>query len=334
MNHLPLIAQAAPLFAPYTGTFTEADLHAWLDRELPPLPNARYLIPENIVHLTSGNTPHAAYQTLLHGLLLGSKNRLKLPSNALPDFEASLAQLPPELLALIETSRTLPSHWLPEAHAIVAYGNDATLHQLRQQAPLDIPFIAHGHRLAIALIEDPTEEAAQLAARDICQFSQTGCLSLQTIYTSDPHHFAPLLAQAIEEHQKTTPPAPLSPSQHGAITNLRLETRYLHAQDPKNHHLWHSPADTAWTIIYQNTPALDPSPLGHTVFLKPLSQLPNLSPQDTRTLSQISLHPFTPRTDLPSHRIHPLGQAQSPPLAWAHDGSPPLRSLVKIQTVG
>jgi hypothetical protein len=49
-------------------------------------------------------------------------------------------------------------------------------------------------------------------------------------------------------------------------------------------------------------------------------------------ISQIALHPFQERDDLPSPRIFPLGQAQRPPFAWAHDGILPLRSLVRVQT--
>ena len=119
------LAQAAELFTPFTGAFDEAALEAWLARELSPAPGTRFLFPETIVHIISGNTPHAAWQSLLVGLLLGSKNRLKLPSNALPDFESELAQLPPALRDQIETSRTLPEDWLPEADALIVYGSDS-----------------------------------------------------------------------------------------------------------------------------------------------------------------------------------------------------------------
>src|SRR5471030_2978187 len=37
-----------------------------------------------ILHIVSGNTPHAALQTLLRGLLLGAHNFIKLPSAGLP----------------------------------------------------------------------------------------------------------------------------------------------------------------------------------------------------------------------------------------------------------
>ncbi|MEJ6567914.1 MAG: acyl-CoA reductase [Akkermansiaceae bacterium] len=338
ISNLTHLAQAAPLFEPFTGVFDEAALRQWIKDELTPLPNTRFLPPENIVHIISGNTPHAAFQSLLAGLLLGVKNRLKLPSETLLDFETSLAQLPSELQALIETSRELPDHWISEAGALIVYGSDSTIRHFRSLAPLEIPFVAHGHRLGIALIEGPSEEAARLAAKDIGEFDQNGCLSLQTIFVENPHDFAPLLATAMADYEKAHPRADLGPSEHGAISNLRHETLYLAAQEPKKHHLWHSEKSTAWTIVFQDTPEITPSPGNRTVFLKPMAQWPgqrsrSVPPRSFQNfISQIALHPFQERDDLPSPRIFPLGQAQRPPFAWAHDGILPLRSLVRVQT--
>lgn len=324
MNHaerLDLIARSASFFEPYTGRF-DCDLlqDAW-DRELS-TPTVR--LPKSIVHIISGNTPHAAYQSLLNGLILGVNNRLKLPKNALPDFEIPLG-----FEQFVELSRDLPDHWIPEADALVVFGSDDTLRHFQQLCPLETPFIGHGHRVGIAIISDPTPEAAQLAARDIGQFDQQGCLSLQTIYLKAPRAFAPLLADAMAEFEKSHPRAPLGPSEAGAITNFREEIRYLAAQTPDYVALWESPDSTAWTIVSQNSSELSLSPGNRTVFLRPM-------PEDFSNLTHLSgigLHPFTERTDLPSPRIFPLGQSQSPPALWAHDGILPLSSLVKRQTL-
>lgn len=327
MNHpISDLAQAAHLFTPWTGKFDEENLKTWLSDELCPAPGSRFIAPETIVHIISGNTPHAAWQTLLHGLLLGSKNRLKLPSDALLDFESSLAQLPSSLQELIETSRELPDHWIPEADALIVYSSDSTIRHFRALAPLEIPFIAHGHRIGIALIEEPSAEAAQLAAKDICEFDQNGCLSLQTIFVKDPHTFAPHLAKTIE---REPPRAGISASEHGSITNLRHEVRYLASQEPEKYALWHSKDSTEWTIILEDTPQISPSPGNRTVYVKPIEQWTG----QTNQISGIGIHPFRERHDLPSARIFPLGKAQNPPFGWAHDGIPPLRSLVRVQTL-
>lgn len=317
---LDLIMAAAAGFIPFTGAFTRSDLERTF-REQASAPTAK--LPKTIVHIISGNTPHAAYQSLLNGLLLGAQNLLKLPSQALLDF-----QIPPSLDPLIQISRTLPDHWIPEADALVVFGSDDTLRHFQQLCPLETPFVGHGHRVGIALIDDPSPEAARLAAQDIGLFNQQGCLSLQTIYLKDPRTFGPLLAEAMADFEKSNPRSPLTPSQAGAITNLREETRYLIAQDPQDNALWESPDSTAWTIIFQDSPDLTLSPGNRTVFLRPLTS--DLS--YPRFLSGIALHPYQERTDLPSPRIFPLGQAQTPPALWAHDGHRVLASLIKHQT--
>ncbi|MFT6178014.1 MAG: hypothetical protein ACJAQT_003897 [Akkermansiaceae bacterium] len=319
-QRLDLIMAAAEEFIPFTGPFTRRDLETTFLQQAS-APTAK--LPKTIVHIISGNTPHAAFQSLLNGLLLGAKNLLKLPSQALLNF-----QIPPTLAPLIAISRTLPDHWIAEADALVVFGSDATLRHFQQLCPLETPFIGHGHRVGIALIADPSPAAAHLAARDIGLFDQQGCLSLQTIYLKDPLTFGPLLATAMANFEKSDPRSPLTPSQAGAISNLREETRYLIAQDPKKNALWQSPSSTAWTIIYQDSPSLTLSPGNRTVFLRPLTS--KLS--HPKFLSGIALHPYTDRHDLPSPRIFPLGQAQTPPALWAHDGILPLASLIKHQT--
>jgi hypothetical protein len=319
---LDLILASADQLEPYTGKFTRASLEEFFQREASG-PTVR--LPKTLVHIISGNTPHSAYQTLLNGILLGAHNRLKLPSQALIDF-----QIPPALEPFVETSRDLPAHWIPEADALVVFGSDDTIRHFQQLCPLETPFVGHGHRLGIAIIDDPTSEAARLAARDISLFNQHGCLSLQTIFLKDPPAFGLLLAEALIDFENENPRGLLSLSEAGAITNLREETRYLIAQEPTSHALWESPGSTAWTIIYEDDSQITLSPGNRTVFLRPLPCNFDTIPH----LSGIGLHPFQKRTALPSPRIFPLGEAQSPPALWAHDGILPLASLVRQQTLG
>ena len=146
-SRLDLIIAAAEEFIPFTGPFTRADLTATFSAQIPPTA----ILPKTIVHIISGNTPHAAYQSLLNGLLLGAKNLLKLPSQSLLDFK-----VPPSLAPFIEVSRTLPDHWIPEADALIVFGSDPTLRHFQSLCPLETPFIGHGHRIGIGLIHDPS----------------------------------------------------------------------------------------------------------------------------------------------------------------------------------
>ena len=319
-KRIDLILASREQLEPFTGNLTRNLLEETFLREAS---GTTARLPKNIVHIISGNTPHAAFQTLLNGVLLGAQNLLKLPSQTLLDFE-----VPIPLQPFVEVSRELPAHWIPKADAMVVFGSDNTIRHFQSLCPLEIPFVGHGHRIGIAIIDEPTPKAAQLAARDIGLFNQSGCLSLQTIYLKDPFAFGPLLAEAMTNFEEQDPRGPLSLSEAGAITNLREETRYLMAQDPKSHALWHSPRSTAWTIIFENNPRLALSPGNRTIFLRPMPD--NFS--KFRHLSGIALHPYEERSNLPSPRIFPLGEAQFPPALWPHDGILPLASLVRHQS--
>ena len=319
-KRIDLILASREQLEPFTGNLTRNLLEETFLREAS---GTTARLPKNIVHIISGNTPHAAFQTLLNGVLLGAQNLLKLPSQTLLDFE-----VPIPLQPFVEVSRELPAHWIPKADAMVVFGSDNTIRHFQSLCPLEIPFVGHGHRIGIAIIDEPTPKAAQLAARDIGLFNQSGCLSLQTIYLKDPFAFGPLLAEAMTNFEEQDPRGPLSLSEAGAITNLREETRYLMAQDPKSHALWHSPRSTAWTIIFENNSRLALSPGNRTIFLRPMPD--NFS--KFRHLSGIALHPYEERPNLPSPRIFPLGEAQFPPALWPHDGILPLASLVRHQS--
>ena len=224
-KRIDLILASREQLEPFTGNLTRNLLEETFLREAS---GTTARLPKNIVHIISGNTPHAAFQTLLNGVLLGAQNLLKLPSQTLLDFE-----IPNPLQPFVEVSRELPAHWIPKADAMVVFGSDNTIRHFQSLCPLEIPFVGHGHRIGIAIIDEPTPKAAQLAARDIGLFNQSGCLSLQTIYLKDPFAFGPLLAEAMTNFEEQDPRGPVSLSEAGAITNLREETRYLMAQDSK-----------------------------------------------------------------------------------------------------
>ena len=71
-------------FRPYAGHFSRA------------------IANDPILHVISGNTPHAGLQSLIRGLLLGAMNFVKLPASGLREVEEFAKMLPPWLKDTVE----------------------------------------------------------------------------------------------------------------------------------------------------------------------------------------------------------------------------------------
>ncbi len=301
------------------------------------------LAPATILHVISGNTPHAGLQSLLRGLLLGSHNLCKLPGAGLPELEAFRTALPPELAARVELSPALPAGWVERADALIVFGSDATVEEFRRQARADQIFVAHGHRVSLGIIfEDIQGESLPLAARSVSLFDQQGCLSPQLVYVRQTptatRLYAEKLAGEMARCEIQHPRARISVGESASIHALREDWRFCAGTDPERHGIWQSAGSTAWTVLYDGAdPAFTASPLNRTVFVKPL-------PADLRAalrpvkpfLSALGIFPAHPANarwlaglDLGVSRICPLDAMQLPPLTWHQDGQPILSSLVR-----
>ena len=302
---------------------------------------SRAYAPPCILHIVSGNTPHAAFQSLLRGLLIGSNNIVKLPRLGIPDFEKWILTLPAELSSLVSTHSELTEEHYQEAEVVIAIGSDDTISEIHSRLPPHQRFIPHGHKVSIAVVTADFEKAALLAARDCSLHNQRGCLSPHAIYVQgDTLLFAKMMAKEMENYTRDSPPHPLSLSEAGAIQNLRQTFQFIAANDPDTH-IWQSKDNLHWTVILEQDSTLKLSCLNRCVYIKPLPEdisLNTLGPE-AQHLSTIALHPFSNKTatslaQLPAHRICPLGRSQQPDLFWHHDGFAPLASLVKWKDLG
>ncbi|MFD0894825.1 hypothetical protein KBB96_04590 [Luteolibacter ambystomatis] len=334
---------------PWLGDFDATSLHALLETQLGAVDALDAWIPRGdtraraaplspLLHVISGNTPHSAFQSVVRGLLVGAHNRVKLPSAGMPEFEAWVAMLPPELSALVEIRHDFPDAWR-DSTAAVLFGQASTMETFRHMLPPGIPIIEHGPKLSIGVVFDPDDRAAELAARDILAFEQRGCLSLQAVYVAggpiSARAFSERLARAMARHRKEEPRLPLTLSESGAIANARELVRFQ-AANGEDTTLWESPGDTSWTVVYQTDPTLAPGPLNGYATVHPLpsgGRLREALGPETAYLSTMAIHPCE---DALADRMEPLaaprtcalGQSQQPPLFWHHDGRMPLADLV------
>ncbi|MGJ8678029.1 MAG: acyl-CoA reductase [Akkermansiaceae bacterium] len=343
------------------GNISDTDLTMWLKAELGnsdaldryhPYYDGSQLVtrayaPETILHIVSGNTPHAAFQSLLRGMILGSKNLIKLPSSDLVELREWIDSFPVELNSLIELYTEISAEIWATANAVIAIGSDAAIFSIQKKIQPHQTFIPHGHKISIGIIDGDLAKAARLAAIDASLFNQRGCLSPHAFYLAPEHcdEFAALLADEMKLLNETLPAEPLTLSEAGVVRNVRETTRFM-AANSSTSKIWESENNLDWTVIYDASPTLQLSCLNRCIYVRPLPESPRTINSDalgpeSAYLSSISLHPFhNERSEqiiaaLPAaHRICPLGKSQEPSLFWHHDGFAPLQSLVKWKDIG
>ncbi len=353
-RRIAALADQAAFLRPWLGPFDEGTLTEWLRLEFGDLAaldgwveqgaiRARATPLSPLLHVVSGNTPHAAFQSLLRGLLVGARNRVKLPSAGLPEVEAWLGQLPESLAPLVEARRDLPGDWLHPAAAVI-FGGQATIETFRRLLPPEVPRIEHGPKWSIAVVLEPTAEAARRVAEDVLRFEQRGCQSVQAVFVDAPlaeiHGFGDDLAAALARWREANPRPRPTLSDSGGVANAREIARFR-AANGEPLRLWESAGSTAWTIICDPATRLAPGPLNGFVTLHPMPQTfdrATLGPE-AEFVSTVALHPFTienaARLDpLAPPRICAAGMAQEPTIFWHHDGLPSLGSLVRWRDFG
>ena len=346
-----LVAQA-PQLAAWTGPFDRESLLEWLRVELGDdkildswvkrgevMSKAVALSP--VLHIVSGNTLHAAFQSVLRGMLVGCRNQVKLPSAGLPEFERWVRNLPPVLSELIGINHALPEEWL-DCEAAVIFGGGETIDTFRGKLSSDVRRIEHGPKLGIAVVFEPTDEAAQRIAEDILRHDQRGCLSVQAVYvqgdTRTIHGFGDKLAESMAVYRDQNPQTSSTISDAGGVSNAREIARFLMANgDPIR--LWESQQSTDWTIVYDENPVLKAGPLNGFVRLHPLPSDLEALGDETAFISGAAIHPFSEDhavklDDLGIARICAAGKAQEPTIFWHHDGMSPLASLVRWRDLG
>ncbi|HEY0257358.1 MAG TPA: acyl-CoA reductase [Candidatus Methylacidiphilales bacterium] len=320
-------------------------LDTWIRREGV---RVRARAPGLIYHVCAGNLAVSASTSLMHGLLLGSHNIMKLPSEredstARREILDFIRGLPSSLRKLVETHRALDLDLFRRADVIVAFGSDATINNLRAQARWDQKFIAHGHAVSLLWIAEPdhlTPREARACAVDVLTYDQLGCLSPQAIYLplgADIEKLGDKLALALEKHWQQIAPKPARP--------LSVAARIGEARDVAQalgHRIWLPPKKHfGWTLIHDVDPAFQPSPIHGVIYLRQVaeSRLGHALAPVAGRISTVGIAGQLPagRTSsrlektflsLGVSRFCAAGHMQFPPLTWHHDGHSSLGDLV------
>ena len=149
-ERIAFLVSQREILAPWVGEFDEFSLKKWLSSELGDwrrleqwVDGARVIPRQPVLHILSGNTEHAAFQSLVRALLIGCQSWVKVPSEGLPEFEQWAAQL-----AGVEVSRELPDAWRNPDLAVI-YGGAESLDFFRNWLGQGTLRIEHGPRLKI-----------------------------------------------------------------------------------------------------------------------------------------------------------------------------------------
>jgi hypothetical protein len=300
--------------------------------------STRALGPCLILHVVSGNTPHAGLQSLIRGLLLGAYNWVKVPTGGLPEVVHFRELLPFELARRVTISEELHGDWLDQADAVIVFGRDETVEHFRKRVRADQRFLPHAHRISFGVVfDDPGFASVADAARSASLYNQQGCLSPHLYYVDSKiaREYAGRLAAAMADFEKENPRGPVSLAEQSEIAALRKDFAFrasVNQSEPPA--LWESPGSTAWTVLYDPEPQFMASCLNRVIYVKPMpDDLPKAVIRVYKHLSTVGIYPATPenvnRVVLTgASRICPIGQMQFPPLTWHHDAQPVLLPLI------
>jgi len=327
-----------------TELWTADVLRSLRTREIP----EASLAPELTAVWLAGSIPTSSFSAILLPLLAGSAVYVK-PSSVDPVsprlFADSLRAVDPELalaVALGEDSKVLEL-----ADALVAYGRDETIAELRAAVPVQRPFVGHGHKLSVAAVGDASdvEPAAEALGLDAAIYDGRGCLSPAFAFVEDrprgrAEAFAGALAAVLGRLETELPRGRLGPDEQTHLHEIRSSLAMREGVK-----LWRSEGSLAWTVVLSRFEGFPPiAGALRTVPVIPVDDeqslegwLGSLRPH----LSCVGQTGWGARLEVLARaalgaggsRVCPLGKMQFPPLDWRHDGMGPIRPLLRVLDV-
>jgi hypothetical protein len=303
--------------------------------------------PEVSAVWLAGSIPTGCFAALLPPLLAGSAVYAKASTfdPVSPQlFADSLSAADPQVGAALALGADPEA--LREADAVVAYGRDETIEELRAGLPAATLFVGYGHKISLAVLgpEAEIEDAAERLALDAALWDGRGCLSPSWALVLDAppgraEAFASALARALERAEEDLPRGPLSAAEHTALHELRARDLLGSAT-----RVWQSTDSTAWTVTLHAD--VERPPPGS------LRRVPVVAVADMAGLQRWCRN-LAPHLSCVGHagfgagpgeiarqvaaaggsRLCPLGRMQLPPIEWNHDGQGPIRPLLRLLDV-
>lgn len=323
----------------WVGGYDEASLRKWLDAELGDSRRLEEWVDGSqveprgpVLHVVSGNTEHAAFQSVFRAILLGCESRVKVPSAGLPEFEKWAGGI-----GLLDIRRELPKEWW-EPEVAVIYGGAETLRFFREWLSPETRIIPHGPKLSAAFVFEEREGLAEDLAEDVLRYGQRGCLSVQMIYVKgDVESFCGKLAEALEAWGRSSVAPSLSEA--GGVRNERELARFRIANgaDLK---MWESAGSVNWTVVMDGEDKRLRAGPG-SGFVRVAAMPEDLTVEslgaETAFLATAVVEPISAAEkldDISPPRICAAGKTHEPGIFWHPDGEMPLAGLVRWRDLG
>lgn len=312
--------------------------------------------PGLTVHVFSGNIPGVSVSSLIRAFCVKSasfgKTAVGEPYLA-ARFARALADVDAELGRCVAVTywpggqAELERVAFERAEAVVVYGADSTVADVRRRLPAATRFIGYPNRVGAGIVLagalDRPDEWARRAATDVIAFDQHGCVSPHVLFVekggpTTPSRFAERLAAALEEASGEIPRGSLSAGESSAIHQARGSAEMRGAT------VWASEGGTAWTVIFEDDPAFEPSPLNRVVHVRAVAD----AEEALAALESVAgwLQTVALACDegeievlagrlgaLGATRIVPMGQASWPSPGWHHDGRFQFLDLLRFTDV-
>ncbi len=330
-------------------------------RDLPALERTQASGFEQTSVLLAGSIPMPSLVSLLLPLVVHSPVLAKTASRdplTARLFEASLAELDPELAGCLEVvsfpggDEACTEAFL-DTGCLVASGSDETIAALRTRLRPSTRLVAYGHRLSLVAVGPEAlrgEELAGLADRlavDVALWDQLGCLSPVAILCESPDRsatqaLAAALAASLEAAEQRWPRGDVPDDARAAIRQGRDEALMRRAAGRDV--TVHADRGTRWTVVCEDDLAWRPAPLYRFVRVQPAKDRSSL----LAAIADVSAHlaavgmagfgdetPEVARATaaLGASRICAPGSMQTPPLGWHHDGQSPLHPLTRLTDI-
>jgi hypothetical protein len=236
-----------------------------------------------------------------------------------------------------------------EADCVVATGSDAAVAAVRECVRPWQRFVGYGHRFSLAALGRAGDAAAPCAAlaRDVALWDQLGCLSPIALYAvgwrwEERAELLAHLENAFAQIEKRWPIGQIGLVE-GAAREHELATLELRAVGDGDVELRRGNGrPSAWALAAERDPTLRGSPLHRVLRVHfvptPAALAAAIGPAACH-LASVGMGGFgapdaralaTAATDLGASRVCPLGEMQTPPLGWCHDGQGVLLPLARL----